>query len=147
VYSDEEGEGGVAVLDGKAKLTVQRGHTKLYAYHGKSYPPIEAVFRLGSPAVRKWLKANKWRPDWGYNDNFKDKKPAKEYLEFYQRTCPIYHSGRAYAVLGGWHFPWPDGDWPDRIERPLLVWTLEDCEPWIEVWGAGKGFEVKQRIT
>ena len=52
-----------------------------------------------------------------------------------------------HAVLGGWHFPWPDGDWGELVERPLLAWTFEDSEPWVEVWGDGKGFQVKQRIT
>src|SRR5262245_37094572 len=32
-------------------------------------------------------------------------------------------------VLGGWHFSWPDGDWADPVERPLLLWTFEDSEP------------------
>jgi hypothetical protein len=58
-----------------------------------------------------------------------------------------FYSGSAHAVLGGWHVPWPDGDWDELAERPLLVWTLEDSEPWVEVWADGKGFEVKQRIT
>jgi hypothetical protein len=32
------------------------------------------------------------------------------------------------------------------LDRPLLVWTFEESEPWVEVWG-GDGFEVKHRTT
>src|SRR5262249_11452067 len=144
VYRDDAG-GGVAAQDRRARLSVEDA-TPLYAHGGRSIPPIDAVFRLGSPAVQAWLKANKWKPEWGYSDNLKDKKPAQYYVRSYQELCPLY-SGSAHAVLGGWHFPWPDGDWAELVERPLLLWTFEDSEPWVEVWGDGKRFEVKQRIT
>jgi len=147
VYTDDDG-GGVAVHDLKAKFGLKRGATVLYARPGRSMPPIEAVFLLGSPAVKTWLKANKWKPEWGYNNNFKDRKPVRQYLRDYEDLCPLY--GKlltAHAVLGGWHFPWPDEDWADRVERSLLVWTFEDSEPWVEVWADGKRYEVKQRIT
>lgn len=147
VYTDDDG-GGVATHNRNAKLSIKRGATPLYAHGGRSVPPIDAVFLRGSPAVKVWLKANKWKPEWGYNDNFKDKKPAKAYERSYQELCPLYSkSVTAHAVLGGWHFPWPDGDWAERVERSLLVWTFEDSEPWVEVWANAKGYEVKQRIT
>ncbi|HEY1377889.1 MAG TPA: hypothetical protein VGF55_13905 [Gemmataceae bacterium] len=68
------------------------------------------------------------------------------YIRWWQLRCPLY-TGEAVAVLGGWHFPWPDGDWAELRERPLLVWTLDESEPWVEVWGAADGFQVIQRIT
>jgi hypothetical protein len=146
IYTDEEdGESGAAVFDGKGKLTVARKSTALYAHEARSLPPVDAVFRLGSPAVHEWLRSKGWQPEWGYNGNFKDPKPVDEYQRLYQSECPLY-AGGAYAVLGGWHFPWPDGDWEELLDRPLLVWTFEESEPWVEVWG-GAGLEVKQRIT
>jgi hypothetical protein len=139
----------VAVHNAKAKLST-KGGAALYAHPGRSMAPLEAVFRFGPPPVQEWLKANKWKPEWPYNNNFKDRKPAELYDRYYQQMCPLY-GGRdwknTYAVLGGWHFPWPDGDWAELTDRPLLVWTFADSEPWVEVWGNGKGFEVKQRIT
>jgi hypothetical protein len=146
IYTDEDDcESGVAVLDKKGKLTAERGSTKLYAHEARSLPPADAVFRFGSPAVHKWLRANKWKPEWGYNDNFNDSDLVEEYEQLYQSECPLY-TDKAHAVLGGWHFPWPEGDWEDLADRPLLVWTFEDSEPWVEVWG-GDEFEVKQRAT
>jgi hypothetical protein len=146
VYTDGEG-GGVAVLDKKAKLTIDKKATALYAHPGRSLPPLDAVFQLGSPAVQAWLKDNKWKPEWPFNNNFKDKAPAQAYEKRYAGLCPLYGKIEAYAVLGGWHFPWPDGDWTELRDRALLVWTFEESEPWIEVWADGKDFEVKERIT
>jgi hypothetical protein len=146
VYTDEEqGESGAAVLDREGQLIAKRGNTKLYAREARSLPPLDAVFRFGSPAVHQWLRSWGWEPDWGYNSNFKDPEPALQYERLYQSECPLY-AGGAYAVLGGWHFPWPDGDWEVLLERPLLIWTFAGSEPWVEVWG-GRPFEVKQRIT
>lgn len=52
-----------------------------------------------------------------------------------------------HAVLGGWHFPWPDGDWEELIDRRLIAWTLADSEAWVEVWDQGGAFRVIERIT
>ena len=68
------------------------------------------------------------------------------YVRKWQSNCPLY-TGEAAAVLGGWHFPWPDGDWEELRDQPLLVWTLDESEPWVEVWGGPDGFRVIQRIT
>jgi hypothetical protein len=55
---------------------------------------------------------------------------------------------RAYATLGGWHFPWPDDDWRDLVDNTLLVQTYMDSEPWIEVWQEPSGeLKVIERIT
>lgn len=144
VYTnDQDCRSGVAVLDTTAKLVAHRNSTKLYARSARSLPPIDAVFLLGSKAVHKWLKSHGWQPDWGFSSNFTDPEPAEEYERRYQSECPLY-SGGAHAVLGGWHFPWPDGDWQELLGRRLLVWTFEQSEPWVEVWD---DFEVKQRIT
>ncbi|MFO0822202.1 MAG: hypothetical protein U0792_03625 [Gemmataceae bacterium] len=78
------------------------------------------------------------------------------------------------AVLGGWHIHWPDGppDLPklrelnERIQKAhgpgcfperemfrcepyrLVLWTLRDCEPWLEVWGDDSGeLHVVPRIS
>ena len=118
----------------------------LFAEPARSLPPIDAVFRFGSEAVHTWLRELGWQPDWGYNSNFKDGAPVEDYERLYQSECPLY-SGGAFAVLGGWHFPWPDGDWEELLSRPLLVWTLADSEPWVEVWDGADGMQVIQRIT
>jgi hypothetical protein len=110
-------------------------------------PPIEAIFRFGSESVQQWLRDHNWQPGWGYNDNFGDPAPAKEYERLYQSECPLYSSDGVFAMLGGWHFPWPDGDWQDLLDQSLLVWTFKESEPWVEVWNTAQGFRVIQRIT
>jgi hypothetical protein len=96
-----------------------------------------------------------------------------EYLRWAQQTNPLYNGGAA-AVLGGWHMSWPDGppelprlrELNERIHAAggpgvmpcgeayrcepyrLLLWTLRDAEPWVEVWGGGEGeLHAVARIT
>lgn len=119
----------------------------LYPQRATSLPPIEALFRFGSTAIQDWLRANRWQRDWEYNDNFPDRAIANAYNRIYQDQNPLY-TGIAFAVLGGWHFPWPDGDWDEHLDQQLIVWTFEDAEPWIEVWRDVHGaFHLIERIT
>jgi hypothetical protein len=118
VYTNEEDcVSGVAALDPVGRIAPSSG-VALYAHQAFSLPPPDAL-----PG--------------GDTD---------EYMRFWQSNCPLY-TGEAAAVLGGWHFPWPDGDWEELRQKPLLVWTLDDSEPWVEVWGVPGGFRVMQRIT
>jgi hypothetical protein len=119
---------------------------QLYATSATSLPPIDAIFVLGSARIQEWLRALNWRPEWGYNGNFPDGAVADEYARRYQQQLPFY-TGGAYAVLGGWHFPWPDGDFRDRISSRLLVWTFEGGEPWLEGWDEDGALLALQRTT
>ena len=120
---------------------------KLYPQSTTSLPPLEALFRFGSPVIQDWLSANRWQREWEYNNNFPDRDVANTYNRLYQAQNPLY-SGAAFAVLGGWHFPWPDGDWDDLLPQQLIIWTFEDAEPWLEIWRNTKGqFHLKERIT
>jgi hypothetical protein len=58
-----------------------------------------------------------------------------------------FYSGGAYAVLGGWHFPWPDGDWEDLVTCRLLAWTFAGSEPWLEAWARDDRVWLQERIT
>jgi hypothetical protein len=136
----------VVAHDSAAGLETPEGRQCLFGQAGRSLPPIDGVFRLGSRAVQRWLRANNWDPKSGYNDNFADRDPVRQYERRYQSECPLYRRG-AHAVLGGWHFPWPDGDWEELLKQALLVWTFKDSEPWVEVWRTKKGYRVIQRIT
>ncbi|MGO1069008.1 hypothetical protein [Lysobacter sp. CA199] len=126
VYTDEEdGESGFAVYDPQAvlphalqRIDGQQGEP-LFAHPARSLPPPDA---------------------------FEDGHDDDAYVRHWQDQCPMY-ADDIVAVLGGWHFPWPDGDWESNRERPLLVWTLEESEPWVEVWGGGAAFQVTQRVT
>jgi hypothetical protein len=69
-----------------------------------------------------------------------------DYIRLWQSNCPLY-TEEASAVLGGWHFPWPDGDWEERRKETFVLWTIEDSEPWVEVWKLPDRYRVMQRIT
>jgi hypothetical protein len=118
VYTNQEDcASGFVGYDPTAELAGTVGHT-LFAHPTMSLPPPDALAAEGDDA----------------------------YVRLWQASCPLY-TGKAVAVLGGWHFPWPDGDWEELREQHLLVWTLEDSEPWVEVWAEPIGFRVMQRIT
>jgi hypothetical protein len=118
VYTNEDDcVSGFVGYDPVASLAATAGRA-LYAHPAKSLPPPNALCA---------------------EDN-------ESYIRLWQSNCPMY-TGEAAAVLGGWHFPWPDGDWGDLQEQPLVVWTLYESEPWVEVWGRPGAFRVMQRIT
>lgn len=118
VYTNEQDcVSGYVGHDPAASLAVGEGHP-LYAQPRSSLPPPEAL----------------------------SAEDDATYIHLWQSNCPLYAS-EATAVLGGWHFPWPDGDWEELREHRLLVWTIEDSEPWVEVWAEPFGFRVLQRIT
>jgi hypothetical protein len=86
---------------------------------------------------------------------------GKDYWKFVQTGWPL--SIHDVAVLGGWHIIWPDGQPSlprlrvviERLDRAygnvtaaevfrcepyrLVLWTLRDSEPWVEVWGDDTG--------
>jgi hypothetical protein len=119
VYTDEGSlVGGFVGYDPAARLSMEGGDP-LYAHPARSLPPPDA---LGLE----------------YDD---------DYFLLYQSSCPVYMDEGIAAVLGGWHFPWPDDDWEELRDRPLLVWTIDESEPWVEAFGGPEGFQVFQRIT
>jgi hypothetical protein len=118
VYTNEDDCASGVVSHGPSAALGGTVVAPLYAHSARSLPPPDALAAEGDPA----------------------------YMQLWQANCPLY-TGQAAAVLGGWHFPWPDGDWEDLRNCPLLVWTLDESEPWVEVWGGPAGFRVIQRIT
>ena len=145
VFSDED-SAGAFVVDPSARFSSPPAGVALFAHSTLSLPPIDAVFRFGSDKVHAWLAQHGWEPTWGHNDNFKDSAPVQGYEIAFQDQYPLY-TGGAHAVLGGWHFPWPDDDWDGRLNETLVLSTFEDSEPWIEVWFKDGAFNVMQRIT
>ena len=128
-----------------------RGGVPLVARDARSLPPLDAVFRFGSSRVRAWLQRCGWLDGSGmpyeYNDNFPDTEPTVAYQRHWQAAHPLY-AGQVLVVVGGWHVPWPDGDWAERLEDRLLLWTLGESEPWVELWRSRRGtLEIRERIT
>ena len=147
VYTDDDKcQGGVALHDPLATLVVSGKGQRLYAHAVPSLPPLEAVFLYGSPTVREWLGQVGWQADWGMNGNFPAKEISSVYEKAWFENMPLY-GDQAVAVLGGWHVPWPDGDWLELVDHPLVVFTLAESEPWVEVFDMGESFQVIQRVS
>jgi hypothetical protein len=97
-------------------------------------PPEEALEIYGSEEMRKVLHD----PD------------QVGLLESYPERCPLHYADREgiYAMLGGWHVPWPENDAYDNEPGRLVLWTFKEAEPWLEVWQRPAGhLEVVPRIT
>ena len=124
--------------------------TPLVARDEISLPPLDAVFRFGSPRVRAWLESLGWIENdvpYPYTDAFPQSEPTAEYERYWQQRHPFY-TGGVHAIVGGWHMPWPDGDWSERLADRLLLWTLADAEPWVELWLTAEGVvQIRERIT
>lgn len=140
LYTNEEDcVSGVVIHDPTGQLPQKvKGGVPLFGQEATSFPPVEAFLQYGSPAMKKCLRAEGSPiPEW----NFLEKK--------YQDHCPLYDSTEStVAVLGGWHHPWPDGDWQPLTRKRFVLWTFRDSEPWVEVWLNRSGmFQVLQRIT
>src|SRR5438552_3978219 len=81
----------------------------------KCCPPIDAVFALGSVKIEEWLHQNNWDRQTPPNNNFAGASVVDEYERVWAKEYALSRQDDVYAVLGGWHFPWPDGDWFDLI--------------------------------
>ncbi len=136
------GKGGGSVTTASA---APDGGVGLYETPRMSLPPIEAVFLQGGNEIGDWLQQNNWDRTWGYNDNFSDSALVAEYEAWWQSQHPFY-TGEGFAILGGWHFVWPDDDWHELINDELVIWTLTG-EPWIEVWSRGGVYRVVERLS
>jgi len=121
------------------------GAVPLHAVERVSFAPIEAIFLLGSDQVGDWLNTHGWEREWGYNDNFAGAAVVQEFEQWW-RASHVFYGDEGEALLGGWHFAWPDDDWHDLVDQELLYWTLRG-EPWIEVWRSGSGYQVIERIS
>jgi hypothetical protein len=119
----------------------------LYAVRAESFPPIEAVCLYGGPRVAEWLR------DLGlarhqYSSTF-HLPIVEQYMDEFTRRAPLY-SGKADAIVGGWHMTWPEDDFFMPLEMRLVLTTIRDSEPFFEIWvtdGAVSNYSVKSRIT
>lgn len=121
------------------------GGEPLYSAPLVSLPPIDAIFLRGNDEIGGWLSRNAWERTCPYNPNFGDSDVVDAYEGWWQDQHPFY-TGEGVAILGGWHFAWPDDDWHELVDRELVMWTLQG-EPWVEVWAAVGGYQVVERLT
>ena len=145
LYTKGLGRGVIDFVDGWPP----RNGTPLYGHPVSVLPPIEVVFALGSAEIGEWLAANRWRRDQRYDGNFPDNDVVDQYRQIWFSEHPVFRNDpEIYAFTGGWHLPGQDSDWHDLIPAKLLLTTVRDSEPWVEIFQMPDGsYEVFQRIT
>jgi hypothetical protein len=123
------------------------GGTPLRATPTASFPPFEALCLFGGEVVGSWLRSlGCERTDWD-DPRVYESAQRNEYIQEWQRRCPLY-TGAGDVVVGGWHIQWPEDDGYSRPGWQMLLWTLRDAEPWIEVWRSDAGeLRAVERIT
>ncbi len=126
-----------------SQLTMQGG-IPLRGHEATSLPPLEAVCLYGGAAVESWLATK--RLERGDYDQAAVSEFGREYQSIYQAECPLYND-EIVAVLGGWHAMWPDDDFYIPREMRLVLWTLKDAEPWLEVFERAPNFPIRVRTT
>jgi hypothetical protein len=118
----------------------------LYAVRAESFPPIEAVCLYGSARVEEWLRSF----GLARHQYSRIRSPVvEEYMDEFTRRAPLY-SGKADAIVGGWHMIWPEDDFFMPLEMRLVLTTMRDAEPFLEVWVTDDGvnnYSVRSRIT
>ncbi len=132
--------------DRAAKLPSKPDGERLYAHRINCLPPVEAIFRFGRKPIQTWLAANDWNAEWGYNSDFLDAGPVEEYLSALRAEHPFFHDEEFYAMFGGWSVCF-DENWAKLVEKPLLLLTIRDSEPWLEVYDDGERLLGFSRIT
>lgn len=146
-WADDDRMGELRVVhDPAASLPAKPDGRRLFAAPFDCLPDVDCIFRFGSPRIREWA-ATYWDPERGY-----DRSPVKDYLKVLRREHPFGRGG-AHALVGGWSwfFGWCYGtgeEYPWQVfDQGLVVLTLEDSEPWIEVFDDGRTFTAYSRIT
>ena len=109
--------------------------TPLFAVAADSFPPLEALGEYGvnlPPNLRKTSPGS---------------LEGRSFEEEFIKRHP-FHSRGPWAILGGWNIPWEDEDWLECSHQRLLLTTVAEPEPWLEVYQLKDGtFTVKERFS
>src|SRR5262249_5630360 len=140
----------VAVVhDRKAKLPARPDGRRLFGRCAECPPRMEALFKFGSKPIQEWLRANSVDPNNDYDPKLfsaQDQAALKAYEKVVAAEHPFQARANCYAMLGGWSwcFQWCygiDEAYPWHLFRKaLIVLTVRDEEPWLEVYDDGKKF-------
>jgi hypothetical protein len=143
VILDEDGEHGrVAAIS-----SPDRSGVPLRREPSSSLPSANALFLHGGPLIADYLARHGWRSDDPYNDNFPDSL-ARRYDQLWMSTHPfLAPEPGLVAISGGWSWAWPESEREDFVDTELVVLTVRDSEPWVEVLSGPDGYRVFQRIT
>lgn len=148
-FADDDRMGELKVVhSSKATLPRNSDGTKLFARRFDCIPDVDALIHFGSKRIRDWAKATDWEANPVY-----DRTPVKEYLDVVAAEHPFQSGDGAYAMLGGWSwcFNWCygiDQKYPWQLmKKALIVLTIAESEPWLEVFDDGRKFVTFSRIT
>jgi len=145
VYTKGNGEGVVDFVDGWPPVQA----IPLFAHPASVLAPADALFAFGSDKVGEWLAAINWPRTERPTSNFPDWELLSRYDAIWQAEHPVFHDDPAvYSITGGWHMPTQWNDWHELADAKLLVTTVRDAEPWVEVFQLPDGdIKVIERCT
>lgn len=150
VYADEAEGTGRAAFRPDALRRPAGKEKYLFGTPAAERPSLEVLFRKGSKKVRTWLDQMA-KHGWDLRDgSWGDSFPFRDVLESYRRAWQgghAFYAGDAAAQLGGWPLTWPDEGVEPQLRRRLVLRTYRASEPWVEVFQAGRGYQVRLRVT
>jgi len=146
MYTQRRNPNGIVVYDPESVISLAQGGLLLTAQPGISLPPIEAILLAGSPIVNDWLQSLGIETPWKWEDMLPYGDVMTAYEQALSENIPV-QARLVYAILGGWPVVWPDGDWFELIDSNLMILTLAESEPWIEVFRRGADYQVIQRVS
>ena len=119
----------------------------LFAHVEQVPAPLHAILKFGSRQVQDWLNDINWELDESSAFYYPYHEAPDRYFSMYTDMHPLYRED-VFAMVGGWHYPFPDNDWFENLDSYLSLMTIRDSEPWIEAWQRPKGqYDVLHRVT
>jgi len=145
IYTKENGEGLVDMVDCWPPVHA----IPLFPHRVSVLPPADALFAFGSDTIGEWLAKNNWPRTERPTSNFPGWELLAQYNEIWRSEHPVFNDDPdVYAITGGWHMPTQWNDWHDLAPGRLLVTTVHDSEPWVEVFQLPDGsIKVIERCT
>ncbi len=107
------------------------GGVLLDGFEYPSIPPLEALCLYGGDRVAEWLRQSGLeRIDYAAA---RELPLGRKYVDRWLASNPRLQRNQPVAVMGGWHELWPDDLFYSPLECRLVVLTLRDAEPWVEL--------------
>lgn len=146
-FEDSERLGEIGVVhDPAAKLPRKTDGQRLFGEPFQCLPHADALLYNASAKIKQWLKERGWNPKSGDSPGaYADKDIVEPYRQLFFREHPVYTEA-GLAMFGGWSIDFDD-DWLKWSKKPLVVLTVADSEPWVEVFDDGRKLVGFGRIT
>lgn len=121
----------------EAFIAASRSGIRLSGEESDMLPPMSAIVQSRDKQVDDWLSSLKLSESEAlyFYSEIQNAEPGASYTRMFNRTLPLLSQDSSIAaVLGGWHVLWPsEKPYRYRREERLVLFTLWEAEPWIEM--------------